>query len=48
MADPRFYDNRGPFTLGDVCKAVDAVLPADADASARIQDIASLAGALCQ
>ena len=45
MADPRFYDNRGPFTLGDVCKAVGAALPSNADAAAKIQDIASLAGA---
>ncbi|MEI9992195.1 MAG: UDP-3-O-(3-hydroxymyristoyl)glucosamine N-acyltransferase [Rhizomicrobium sp.] len=45
MADPRFYDNRGPFALGEVCKAVDAALPAGADARARIGDLASLAGA---
>ncbi len=45
MADPRFYDNRGPFTLGDVCKAVGAELPANAEAVSRIHDLASLAGA---
>jgi UDP-3-O-[3-hydroxymyristoyl] glucosamine N-acyltransferase len=45
MADPRFYDNRGPFTLAEVCKAVGAALPENADASARIHDLASLAGA---
>jgi UDP-3-O-[3-hydroxymyristoyl] glucosamine N-acyltransferase len=45
MADPRFYDNRGPFTLAEVCKAVDAALPDGADGRARIQDLASLSGA---
>jgi UDP-3-O-[3-hydroxymyristoyl] glucosamine N-acyltransferase len=44
MADPRFYDNRGPFTLGDVCahtgvKAVDG-----ADTAGKIFDLASLEG----
>ncbi len=45
MADPRFYDNRGPFTLGELCRSVGAALPANADAGARIADLASLAGA---
>jgi UDP-3-O-[3-hydroxymyristoyl] glucosamine N-acyltransferase len=45
MADPRFYDNRGPFTLAEVCKTVDAALPQNADGNARIHDLASLAGA---
>ena len=45
MADPRFYDNQGPFTLGDVGQAVAAALPANADAAARILDLASLTGA---
>ncbi len=45
MADPRFYDNRGPFALGDVCKAVGVALPANVDAAARVLDLASLAGA---
>lgn len=45
MADPRFYDNRGPFTLAEVARAVDAALPAHADGGARIHDLASLAGA---
>lgn len=45
MADPRFYDNRGPFALGEVCKAVGAVLPDAVDSHAKIHDLASLAGA---
>jgi UDP-3-O-[3-hydroxymyristoyl] glucosamine N-acyltransferase len=45
MADPRFYDNRGPFTLSDVCGCVDAGLPAHADAGVKILDLASLTGA---
>jgi UDP-3-O-[3-hydroxymyristoyl] glucosamine N-acyltransferase len=45
MADPRFYDNRGPFSLAEVLKAVGAPLPAHADAHARIHDLASLTGA---
>ena len=45
MADPRFYDNRGPFALGEVCKAVGTVLPAAVDGHAKIHDLASLAGA---
>ncbi|HEY4943916.1 MAG TPA: UDP-3-O-(3-hydroxymyristoyl)glucosamine N-acyltransferase [Rhizomicrobium sp.] len=45
MADPRFYDNRGPFTLGEVCSCVGAALPAGSDAAAKIHDLASLTGA---
>src|SRR5258707_4153364 len=45
MADPRFYDNRGPFTLQEVVKAADVPLPAHADAQARVHDLASLSGA---
>jgi len=45
MADPRFYDNRGPFTLAEICKAADTTMPEGADGAARIDDLASLAGA---
>lgn len=45
MADPRFYDNRGPYTLAEVCAKVGAALPLGADCSAKIEDIASLSGA---
>ena len=45
MADPRFYDNRGPFPLADLCAAIGAVPGPDADPGALIHDLASLEGA---
>ncbi|HEY2034118.1 MAG TPA: UDP-3-O-(3-hydroxymyristoyl)glucosamine N-acyltransferase [Rhizomicrobium sp.] len=48
MADPRFYDNRGPFTLADVCARSGAVVPNSADPSAKIFDLATLEGAGAQ
>lgn len=45
MADPRFYDNRGPFTLADVCKHANVALPDGADGAAQIFDLATLDGA---
>ena len=45
MADPRFYDNRGPFTLAEVCARAGVGVPDGADGKARIDDLASLAGA---
>lgn len=45
MADPRFYDNRGPFTLADVCIHSGVAIPDGADGSARIFDLATLEGA---
>ena len=45
MADPRFYDNRGPFSLVDTCKVAGAPLPDGANGAARIDDVASLTGA---
>lgn len=45
MADPRFYDNRGPFSLSKICEAAGASLPEGADGKARIDDLASLSGA---
>lgn len=45
MADPRFYDNRGPFLLADLCKAIGAAAPPAMDVSARVDDVASLEGA---
>ena len=45
MADPRFYDNRGPFTLLEVVDAAGAALPAHADGQSRVHDLASLTGA---
>jgi len=45
MADPRFYDNRGPFTLAEICARSGSSLPAGAHGNARIADLASLDGA---
>jgi UDP-3-O-[3-hydroxymyristoyl] glucosamine N-acyltransferase len=45
MADPRFYDNRGPFGLARICETAGAALPAGADGDTCIADVASLAGA---
>jgi UDP-3-O-[3-hydroxymyristoyl] glucosamine N-acyltransferase len=46
MADPRFYDNRGPFTLAEVCAKAETAVPEGADGSAKILDVASLTGAV--
>jgi len=43
MADPRFYDNRGPFSLAEICTKTDAAAPAGA--AGEIADLASLEGA---
>jgi len=45
MADPRFYENRGPHSLAAICQAAGAVLPAGADPASRVFDLASLTGA---
>jgi UDP-3-O-[3-hydroxymyristoyl] glucosamine N-acyltransferase len=45
MADPRFYDNRGPFRLADLAARVQAEIPAGADGAAEIFDVATLEGA---
>jgi UDP-3-O-[3-hydroxymyristoyl] glucosamine N-acyltransferase len=45
MADPRFYDNRGPFSLARICQAVGAPLPDGTGGDAGIDDLASLSGA---
>jgi UDP-3-O-[3-hydroxymyristoyl] glucosamine N-acyltransferase len=45
MADPRFYDNRGPFTLAVVCSQAGAALPDNANPESAIADLASLDGA---
>jgi UDP-3-O-[3-hydroxymyristoyl] glucosamine N-acyltransferase len=44
MADPRFYDNRGPFPLSEICRL--ANIECDhADASAIVHDVAGLESA---
>jgi UDP-3-O-[3-hydroxymyristoyl] glucosamine N-acyltransferase len=45
MADPRFYDNRGPLSLGAVCAAAGIAIPCGADTNVRIFDVAGLAQA---
>ena len=45
MADPRFYDNKGPFTLGDLCTRLGISLPDGAASDAQVSDVASLKGA---
>jgi UDP-3-O-[3-hydroxymyristoyl] glucosamine N-acyltransferase len=45
MADPRFYTNRGPFSLAEVCARAGVPLPPGSDAKARIEDLAGLDGA---
>lgn len=45
MADPRFYDNRGPIALSDLCRRIGVALPAGGDGSRAIYDVASLEGA---
>jgi len=44
MADPRFYDNRGPFRLADLC-AHAMLVCSDVDHSTLIADVAGLASA---
>jgi UDP-3-O-[3-hydroxymyristoyl] glucosamine N-acyltransferase len=41
MADPRFYDNRGPFRLSEICRVADIECD-DGDASSVIHDVAGL------
>ena len=48
MADPRFYDNSGPFTLAEICAQAKLPLPLSFDGGARVLDVASLAGASSQ
>ena len=45
MADPRFYDNRGPFTLARVCAVAGVALPDGCNGDAPVYDLASLDGA---
>jgi len=45
MADPRFYDNRGPFRLDDLCARAGLACPPEADGTAPIEDVAGLAEA---
>lgn len=45
MADPRFFENRGPFTLAQICERSGIALPAGADGTCAFADLADLLGA---
>jgi UDP-3-O-[3-hydroxymyristoyl] glucosamine N-acyltransferase len=45
MADPRFYDNHGPFALAELCSQIGASLAADADPDAVVCDVGTLESA---
>ena len=42
MADPRFFDNQGPLSLGELARIADAQLAPDADPDRLIHDVAPL------
>jgi len=45
MADPRFFDNHGPFTLAELAQAAGGVISGDCDASQLFHDVAPLSSA---
>ena len=45
MADPRFFENLGPFALARICGEIGAAVPADAEGGFEVFDLADLAGA---
>ena len=45
MADPRFFQNSGPFALARICEEIGAALPEGADGSLQLFDLADLSGA---
>lgn len=45
MADPRFYQNKGPFTLAAICARAGVGVPDSAQGELFIADVASLTGA---
>jgi UDP-3-O-[3-hydroxymyristoyl] glucosamine N-acyltransferase len=45
MADPRFFDNCGPFTLAELCAKTGTQLPEGVDGASDVADVASLSGA---
>jgi UDP-3-O-[3-hydroxymyristoyl] glucosamine N-acyltransferase len=44
MADPRFFENLGPFTLTQICEKAGVHVPAGADGARKFSDLADLAG----
>jgi len=45
MADPRFFDNHGPFTLAEIAQAAGGVIAGDGDDGRLFSDVAPLAAA---
>ena len=45
MADPRFFQNLGPFTLARICEKAGIAVPSAADGGLEFSDLADLAGA---
>jgi UDP-3-O-[3-hydroxymyristoyl] glucosamine N-acyltransferase len=45
MADPRFFDNRGPFSLAEICARANVPVPPSVEGKGPIEDVASLSGA---
>lgn len=44
MADPRFFDNLGPFSLVQICEKAGVCIPAGADGTRLFYDLADLSG----
>jgi UDP-3-O-[3-hydroxymyristoyl] glucosamine N-acyltransferase len=44
MADPRFFENLGPFTLAQICEKAGIAIPGGADGTREFSDIADLSG----
>jgi UDP-3-O-[3-hydroxymyristoyl] glucosamine N-acyltransferase len=45
MADPRFFENLGPFTLAQICEKAGVAVPAGAGGAREFFDLADLGGA---
>lgn len=45
MADPRFFENLGPFSLAQICEKAGIAVPPGADANFLVHDLADLGGA---
>ena len=48
MADPRFFENLGPFTLAQICEKAGIAVPAGADPALAVHDLADLGAAAPQ
>jgi UDP-3-O-[3-hydroxymyristoyl] glucosamine N-acyltransferase len=45
MADPRFFDNRGPFTFAEICSKAGLQIPEIVDGGRQVADVAGLESA---